>query len=481
MMRKIDYNELKNFSFLTENNKKTTLRDRGIFLLTGLLEKNKPEVGSFRDKVNRIIREKLVQLPESATQTYPSFEEEVAEENLPIVEELLEKADQAIKEGMYPGGKEINPFNIEEMKYCELNFFGDIHQPGSEPSEAVRELNKIYKILNRVNPKQLRSGIKNAILRFRQRNTAEDKQLEESGDWIHEGAGIAQAEGYEAIKRTLERRISQNRREHKAVVMVNIGDFGHNESKAGDNAYTLVNFEDFRQELSERIQKEVKVVQSMGNHDSDTINHGLDQDLFMRESLGSQIFAQEVGNHTMVVSVDTNFTSQFWRKYVLVEIDRLRERNHQLHKLKQSGQENTTEAQYLEKWCKRQIQALNKLEQDYQRQKRVVEYAQKSGKDLILIGHDADAFEQIFGDLKNTNVIKTVAGHTHGYKRKLGKLNTKGEQIDSLVVGAALEKRNGMDVAVYRGWTLTVTPRNDGPDSVFVDSIEPENKDFYTL
>lgn len=469
------------YTFINEVKSGPTPRDLLISTLVALFERNKQKPGTFTDKINKVIVELF-----KGGEVVSSTETLVPESELPVVNELNEVLSRAKREGFYPDSSAINPFNRtaehpnlpESFSKSRWVFFGDIHQPGADPSEAAVLRNKFYRWLQEHHPRQLAANIANK----ENSKLPESEQLSDES-WNFEGEGVARKLGFNVLKEAVRRDVVENFKKDKAdvaVVMVNIGDNGHTESSAGDLALTLLEQEQFRVVTSDEIGQHVPLVSQTGNHDTDTQNHGLEQDFFIRESLGSQIFAQEIGNTTVVLSIDTNFYSSFWRKDVLKRIRFLRRQQKRLEKSKKSGS-NQVEVSRLESWCQKQEETLDLIEKDYVRQKQVIEFAKNSGKNIVLTGHDGEYFEEAVGPLSETKIIVTASGHTHDFGKSEDILNIDGKPIQQVVVGTKLEDVDSVEhspVQMMRGWSIQVEANESREDTVTIDPIEPSDSDI---
>lgn len=438
------------------------LKDDLVLWVYDRIEGIKPPKKSFYSRENR-----FAETSENGEQV----EETIAESDLPVIQEALTKL-QASRESGRLLNKEHNPMG-DNLRELNLKVFGDIHIRGSELDETVPVMNskaRIQRILERLEKIPGTDGLK--------------KRLHEMNQKMDEdGAEIASSifEGFLAFKNTLSRNIKETQPKEKnpesATLLVNVGDNGFNEAKTADLALTALTLEEMREELEG--EEPLYAMHSSGNHDSDLNNYALEHDVFHHELFGNQIFSQEVGTDVVVLSLDTNLYSSFWRTHLERRKKLLADQLQQLSEARKNGDEPELQAleQEWKEYGSRQYEALQVIRRKMAVQKQIIEEATNSGRQIVLIGHQEEHLIQaVGGDLAETKVIALVAGHVHIHKNKVIAKNKDGQDVRLLRVGASsfgLKK----DEYPLTGFDIKISS-NEGKTALEAKDLYPEKQDF---
>ncbi|MCC6711117.1 MAG: hypothetical protein IT416_02070 [Candidatus Pacebacteria bacterium] len=442
--------------------KKTTLSDKVISWMCDHWQKIKP--GNFRDRKNIVV-------DETGTGPQPR---EVEEQNLEVVADVVSLYENSRETGKIVN-KEKNPLG-ENLRDLMMVFIGDTHLPGGNLEEEVYEKNEPYIFLKKVRAVLLGIkrevkreievarevqpseflAIKTAIKNLKDRLVVSYKTLV-SGDnqainqlkiklageidilraEIREADGIDAYNSFNALKNAIVRTVktatdSSDPANSPQLLLAHVGDNISNEQKMGDVAFSAAQLEAERNELEQETGLKTVLTKAQGNHDTDLINYGLEHDAFDRLLFGSQVFSQEIGDDLVVLSLNTNFYSTFWHQHLERRKVALQRRLDQVAGLVGESEDKAK----LQAINERELASLAEIRAEMLKQVQIVEAAKKSGKRIILIGHEQGYLLQTLGQkIKKSTVVGVVSGHDHRHKYVQQK-NKHGETIHYLNVGS---------------------------------------------
>lgn len=416
---------------------KPTLPDRAITWMCDAWQKIKP--GEFSTRENIVIDESSGEPQERV----------VEERDLEVVGEVLSLYENAKEKGDLIS-KEKNPLG-DDVKEVVMLLFSDTHLPGGNLEEEVYEKNNPYVFLKKA--RALFLGLVNKRLRGEE---GEKRSMDDLREDVRQEDGIDSFNAFLALRNAFTRNLLKDRGESEPdskILVTHVGDNVGNEQKMGDVAYSAAHLEEMREEMGKVSQRDAVLTKAQGNHDTDLINYGLEHDAFDREIFGSQVFLQEVGDHMVILSINTNFYSTFWHEH--------------LERRKSQGLD------------KREQAALEAIRKEMETQKQLVEEALASGKQIILVGHEKGYLEQAVGGFEDSNVVAVVSGHTemHSYEEKT---NKKGRKVHYLNTGAdkKVDTEQGKK-HVLSGFALKVEDRGENEEAIIsVEEIVPNETDY---
>ena len=413
-----------------------TLSDKVIQLQVKYLQKNRQDPSEFTQRKNEL------------------GEEVVLEQDLPVVAEARDAAQQAKENGLLIT-QEIDPFgtDIDELVVFAV---ADIHQPGSNPEDSVYNRNKFpYKYIEEFIDRPIGHVMRDAILSLLGKEVAE---------WGTEVKPTVKVDAFrttlEAIRNRLLRiraeetmQADQDKRVKHAIV--DFGDRGDTESNMGDVAMTTVEYLDTVGELSDIT--ELQLAMLSGNHDADINNHGFESELFQRELFGRPIFLQIVGGYALL-AINTNFYSSFWRFHVEQQRGKFQELEKEV-----AGNEELSQNAEVQALLERYRDFFDKLATEEQRQQELIQQAFESGKKIAIFAHEED---QVLGnlDLGSAHVTHIVAGHWHKAAQEPTKAkNSKGEAVQLVRMGTFTMTKSGVE------WPQSFELRFSGDEMTVAD------------
>jgi hypothetical protein len=458
-----------------------TLSSRGISWMVDHWQKNKPSEGFFSKGITE------------QTENLGGDDEEtifLKEEDLPIVEEIIEKSKKNREEGKLINKAE-NPLG-DNVTDLTLMLYGDAHIPGSDMKESIYELNNPYKFFKKI--RELFLGLVKPEYQY--------LTPEEVAKEVRDADAIATFNAFMAIRKSFQRYARRRvdleeagfpKKENSEkedsekelfftdkskIIIANIGDIGDTEQKMGDLAYAVGQLDDMYQEIADISGVDTTMMYSSGNHDDDQNNHGLEQAAFHRKLLGSQVYSQDIGKNTVLLSLNTNFYDTFWHQHLERRKIALHDKIIRAGK-RASGQGRTQEIIDLEKEYLLEKKALADIRAEMLVQKKIINEALESGKKMVVVGHEYKYLKQAMGgDFTKINVIATASGHGHIQQHNKEE-NTHGDNIDHLVVGTNKKVKDGnKKKSVLSGFALRVRESEDGEVKVGVDEIIPTEADY---
>ncbi|MFC1727677.1 hypothetical protein ACFL0Y_04095 [Patescibacteria group bacterium] len=333
---------------------------------------------------------------------------QIEEQDLPVVKEARDITEQARENGRL-ASSERNPFG--EIDELLMFVVGDLHFSGSNPEKAIENRSPVYQKIQAIGFQTIRQRLKGK-------------------NWPLEVKPIKRLQGYysvmnavlKALPQQLPSKPKDSSRNKMAIAIFDMGDRSNTEACMGDIALTAIEYEVFRRKAEEISaeasgeDQEANIFMAMlkGTHDGDVYSRGITGEKFERDLYGSQIFSQEVGDDNLVLALNTNYASRIWLKIYEREKKKVKDSEGDLKK------------------------TVGQIEKDMALQKELIQEALKSGKKIILMGHEEALLKQII-PLENSRVTHIICGHLHTAKiDSIGVRNSDGETIQRVRVGAAI-------------------------------------------
>ena len=354
------------------------------------------------------------------------------------VNEALEKVHSECESGCIVSRVE-NPFG-QDIDRLTMFVMGDTHIPSDDPRREALNRSPLYKTMQDIGVQSLKQRGRNRSYTADNKDQSNDSwALQEKPRYLVDGFNVLKEHLKAEVKRVVQGQSSDNDQPKSALAIIDLGDRTGTDALMGDVAFTALEFMQLRQEAENQARyfggnKDIHVPIALlqGNHDDDPNNHPL-KGVFERQLYGSQIFAQEVGEDTILLSINAEPFDPLYQQ----EISKLKD--------------NPDFEEYF-----------RLVETEMRQQQELISWALEQNKDIVLLTHDENLAKKLI-DFSNSRITHIVCGHTHkATEQTLSEKNVAGNSIRLIRVGSSLGGIPGFETMPGPiGFTIEIDPKAD--------------------